>query len=395
MTDHRAAASSPRGSTAPAATIVHMTSHHDIHDNRIFHRECRSLVAAGYTVVLVAQHDRDEHYDGVRILGVPRYRNRLERVTLTAARVTWRALGTRATVYHFHDPELVPFALLLRLLGKQVVYDVHEDFVQAVAVRPWLPAMLRPLLSFAVRGINRLARAAFSIVVAERYYRRSFPGATEVLNYVEFEKYAAISKTSHHPPPARIRLLYTGSITESRGALNYLNLLDYLPDNAELHIIGQCNVDKTRNQLQDRAASDQRLRVTISAEWIPYTRICEAYEQRWLAGLAIFPNSEHYREKELTKFFEYMAAGLPIICSDFPAWRAVVAAHAVGICVDPDDPAAAGAAVSWLAAHPREAHAMGERGRHLVETRFNWASQADNLIAHYRHLGVYPNVALQ
>ena len=58
----------------------------------------------------------------------------------------------------------------------------------------------------------------------------------------------------------------------------------------------------------------------------------------WLAGLAIFPPNPHYYEKELTKFFEYMGAGLPIVCSDFPAWRTLMAETGAGICVDPQDP---------------------------------------------------------
>ena len=57
----------------------------------------------------------------------------------------------------------------------------------------------------------------------------------------------------------------------------------------------------------------------------------------WTAGLALFPDTPHYREKELTKFFEYMAAGLPIICSDFPVWRELVERHRLGLCVDPED----------------------------------------------------------
>ena len=60
-------------------------------------------------------------------------------------------------------------------------------------------------------------------------------------------------------------------------------------------------------------------------------------ESRWLAGLALFPPTEHYAKKELTKFFEYMNAGLPIICSNFPSWEAFVNLHGCGIAVDPND----------------------------------------------------------
>src|SRR5690625_7556260 len=57
--------------------------------------------------------------------------------------------------------------------------------------------------------------------------------------------------------------------------------------------------------------------------------------KRWLAGIAIFPPTEHYKKKELTKFFEYMNAGLPIICSDFPVWKQFINKYECGITVDP------------------------------------------------------------
>lgn len=368
----------------PAATIAHLTSHHNILDNRIFYRECCSLADAGYNVVLIAQHDRDETRNGVRICAVPPYRNRLERVTLTAFRVVRRAWRERPAIFHFHDPELIPWGFLLHLLGKQVIYDVHEDFSQAAGVRPWLPRRLRPLLARAVEVVNHVARRSFTIVIAERYYARSFPGALEVLNYAKLEDYAKVLAIRRAPEQLEcIRLLYSGSVTESRGALHLLSLLDHLPATAQLHLIGQCAVESLRGRLEATAQGEPRLRLEIGAGWVPYAKILSAYEEPWLAGLALFPDSPHYREKELTKFFEYMAAGLPIVCSDFPAWRAIVEQHGVGLCVDPEQPAAA---IHWLAEHPIEAAAMGERGRRLVRERFNWDCQARGLLGLYRQL---------
>ena len=47
---------------------------------------------------------------------------------------------------------------------------------------------------------------------------------------------------------------------------------------------------------------------------MPYRRIVAAYREPWTAALALFPNSPHVREKELTKFFEYMAAkGITVV----------------------------------------------------------------------------------
>ena len=58
--------------------------------------------------------------------------------------------------------------------------------------------------------------------------------------------------------------------------------------------------------------------------YVPHKRMLERCKETWTAGIAIFPFTEHYYEKELTKFFEYMVAGLPVVLSHFPTWRALV-----------------------------------------------------------------------
>jgi glycosyltransferase involved in cell wall biosynthesis len=84
--------------------------------------------------------------------------------------------------------------------------------------------------------------------------------------------------------------------------------------------------------------------------------------------------------------FEYMAAGIPVIASDFPPWRAVVEAHACGLCVDPRDPPAIAAAIDYLAGHPDIARRMGGNGRKAVCARYNWPREASKLIQFYEHL---------
>lgn len=394
----------------PSAKIAHLTSIHNILDNRIFYRECRSLAAAGYDVVLVAQHDRDELRGGIRILAVPRPRGRLERVTLTAFRVVRRAWRERPAVFHLHDPELIPWGMLLRLLGRRVIYDVHEDFSQAAAVRPWIPGPLRSLIARCLDITAWLARKSMSIVIAERYYERRFPGATKVLNYPHRERSAALQAIERRPErqPDRIRLLYVGSVTASRGALLHAELATRLPG-CELLMSGICEpamagqikalsgdanvgVIAANGEIgwERRSRQPARLASTLLLEgvgfFVPPESMIRLFEEEWTACVAIFPRTEHYYEKELTKFFEYMAAGLPIVSSNFPTWRALVEQPGAGLAVDPADWGSITSAIQWLHAHPKEAVEMGLNGRKAVQERFNWQSQADNLLGLYHSL---------
>jgi glycosyltransferase involved in cell wall biosynthesis len=387
--------------------IAHLTSHHNILDNRVFYRECCSLAAAGYEVVLVAQHDQDELRDGVRILAVPRHRDRFTRVTLTAFRVVRRAWRERPAIFHFHDPELIPWGLLLRLLGKKVVYDVHEDFTQAAGVRPWVPNRLRPLLARFSDFTAWLAQKTMAIVIAERYYERRFPGATKVLNYPHLERSLALQAIERRPEarPERLRLLYIGNITWSRGAFIHAELARRLPG-CEILLSGSCHADVAADirarsgdatlgtvapdgsiAWEKRSSAPEETVSTLVLDgvgfYVPHERMLAALREEWTAGIAVFPYTEHYYEKELTKFFEYMAAGLPVVLSNFPNWRGLVEEPNAGLCVDPADWDAIVAALEWLQAHPREATEMGRNGRRAVQQRFNWQSQADELLKLY------------
>ena len=101
--------------------------------SRVFHREATSLARAGYEVILVAANARAETVQGVRIIPLPEKRTLFQRYVCNNVCCLWQGLRIRADVYHFHDPELIPVGMLLRLLGKRVIYDAHEDYVASLA----------------------------------------------------------------------------------------------------------------------------------------------------------------------------------------------------------------------------------------------------------------------
>ena len=64
------------------------------------------------------------------------------------------------------------------------------------------------------------------------------------------------------------------------------------------------------------------------------------------------------------KFFEYMlAAALPVAVSHFPDVTAHVEREKCGVVFDPDSPQSIADALRRLYEHPKEALAMGCRGR--------------------------------
>jgi glycosyltransferase involved in cell wall biosynthesis len=107
---------------------------------------------------------------------------------------------------------------------------------------------------------------------------------------------------------------------------------------------------------------------------------------RSMAGLVTLHPVINYLDALPVKMFEYMAAGIPVIASDFPVWRDIIDASGCGICVDPFHPPAIAAAIDYLLLHPDQARRMGENGRRAVASQYNWNAEAAKLLAFYSDL---------
>src|SRR5215467_8663642 len=147
--------------------IAHLTSAHPAFDIRIFVKECRSLAREGFQVTLVAPHQNDETVDGVRIKAIPPVHGLrgLSSRTRAMGSILREALKLNADLYHFHDPELIPVGLFLRLCKKRVIYDVHENVPKDILLKQYLPHWSRPLLSYVAERVEIFAGRQFSALV--------------------------------------------------------------------------------------------------------------------------------------------------------------------------------------------------------------------------------------
>jgi glycosyltransferase involved in cell wall biosynthesis len=107
---------------------------------------------------------------------------------------------------------------------------------------------------------------------------------------------------------------------------------------------------------------------------------------RSVAGLVTLHPVINYLDALPVKMFEYMAAGIPVIASDFPLWREIIVGNQCGLCVDPMDPAAIARALDHLVEHRNEARQMGEKGCRAVLEKYNWAMEEKKLFQLYEQI---------
>ena len=115
---------------------------------------------------------------------------------------------------------------------------------------------------------------------------------------------------------------------------------------------------------------------------VPMSRVRERLGEARV-GLLLNQPREDFVDLATNKLFEYMAVGLPVVSTEIPFWKRIVEDTGCGLVVDGADPAQLARAVRWLLDNPREAQAMGERGRLAAEERYDWGSEERALLAVY------------
>lgn len=85
--------------------------------------------------------------------------------------------------------------------------------------------------------------------------------------------------------------------------------------------------------------------------------------------------------------FEYMAAGLPIIASNFPLWRSIIEEAGCGLLVEPGQPQQIAAAARKLTDDPDLRQRMGWAGIQSVKEKYSWQSEFKKLAAEYDRIG--------
>lgn len=366
--------------------IAHLSSVHPPFDVRIFHKECKSLARAGYDVILIASHNGDEVVEGIRLRAIERPSGRLSRM-LKSTWAVWReAVRVNADLYHFHDPELIPVGLLLRLKGKRVVYDVHENVPADIASKYYIPRPARRVLGWIVGLIEKQSSRHFSALVSAtgsiglRFETSSTPTVV-INNYPFLEQF---DPNAIRPWESRsTSVAYAGLLSSDRCIQEIIEAMGLLPDNlqATLKLAGSFSPpDYVTNLEKQKGWRRTEMLGNITRKQV------DSLLADCRAGLCVYRPVPNNVDSSPNKLFEYMRAGLPVIASDFPGFRTIVDTFQCGVLVNPLEPNSIKKAIEYILHHPSEAQEMGRRGMEAVAREFNWAREESKLLSLYEDL---------
>lgn len=369
--------------------VCHLTSAHPAKDGRIFYKECSSLANEGYDVTLIAAGAENELCNDVRIIGVPKANNRLERIIVTTKKVYQKSIEVDADIYHLHDPELLFIGLQLKRMGKIVIFDSHEDVRAQILDKDYLgigKICASRVYGYLERYVLSRLDAVISVTpqIVQRLTRIN-PKTELITNFPIISDIITSKKennTSISVPPYFI--FFAGGVSKQWSHEVIIQSLN--KTNCDVHYIlcGRADLDYI-----------EMLKKTIGWNHVTYLGYLpknqiDAYYNKCLAGIALnqYVANVGYKVGSLgnTKLFEIMSSGTPVICTDFILWKEIIQKWNCGICVDPSSPRQIADAINYLIDHPEEARKMGENGKKAVAEEFNWSIEEKKLLALYDNL---------
>jgi glycosyltransferase involved in cell wall biosynthesis len=312
-------------------------------------RTSAALAAAGYEVLLVGRElptsrplASDLPYAQHR-LRCRFHAGKLFYLEFTL-RLAWFLLRQRApAAYGAVDLDtILPVWFVARLKRRPWVYDAHELFTEVpeVVARPAIQRVWRWIEAFAVPRATRAYTVGPALAeVFRQRYGRAFGVARNV-------PLKAVERFSAPAAPSSPIILYQGALNVGRGLAELLDALPLIEPNARLVICGEGDLSES---LRARVAADPALAARVEFKGYVVPAALRELTCTARVGTMLLENRGlSYYYSLANKFFDYVQAGVPQVCIDFPEYRALNLEYEVAALIPDLSPPLLAAALNRL-----------------------------------------------
>jgi glycosyltransferase involved in cell wall biosynthesis len=281
-----------------------------------------------------------------------------------------------ADIYHFHDPELIFTGLYLKLMGKKVIYDIHENNPASILSKPYIKSkIIKKVISKLFDIFEKNSIRFFDAIVTAR------PDITKRFNHkniITLRNFPILPNLSEIKnidiKKEKPSVIFVGGMTEIRGINQLIDSFKDL-DNFELWLLGPISEIKLKNRIEKGCKN------------VKYFGTVEAYEvfnyinQADIGIITFLPVPNHLNTLA-TKPFEYMACEKPMIMSNFRYWQETFGKSS--LYVDSSNPKEIAKTIERLFNNKKLLKEMGELNKKLSLEKYNWQKESLKLLKLYK-----------
>lgn len=276
---------------------------------------------------------------------------------------------------------LLAAKIAVELHNKILVFDAHEHFTEVPEVTN------RPFTKWVWHQLGKLlvpyAKLCYTVgpqladILSKTYHNNfqfimNVPVAHKQVN-------APVSIAENFAASPKI-ILYQGALNESRG-LEQSILAIHQITNAQLLIAGEGDLSAALRELVEKEKLSDKvifLGYLSPAELKKYTR-------KATIGLNLLePVGLSYYYSLANKYFDYMQAGVPCVCADFPEYQHINQQYACSVLTNCEVTAIA-SAINNLLGNWEQYEQLSNNCLKASEV-FNWEKEAQKLIDYYRQV---------
>lgn len=380
--------------------IVHVGYSHVYNDVRILKKECMTLKRSGLYDVTYVTSDKNgkplnNNIDDVHLQVLELSGKRGVRYFKYLRKLKKVLLEIDGELYHIHEFVLLPLIPFLKRRGKIVIYDMHEDSENDWANRLKkygfkLSKIVKKCISYYEKWM--IKKSDGFIYVTPQFKKQGNPRTIEALlpNFPQIISDDDLPSFSYEEYMKRHNsICFAGGIADKWNHSRIIRGLTHI-GGVEYNLAGR----GSQSFLKELQFLDGWKQVNFYG-MIPFEKVKKIYSSSKI-GVALLSyvfGEDRTGTLGNTKIYEFMQAGLPIICTDFEIWRDIIDKYNCGIYIDPTDDIELRKAIIYLIENQREAYFMGKNGQNAIKNEYNWKKCEKSLLELYHNLiGEYPAI---
>lgn len=358
-------------------TVIFTVTNNLNYDQRMI-RVCTSLANAGYDVLLVgATVERKD------ILVAQPYRQRRLHCVFPRGKLFYMEYNIRLFFYLLFEradalcaidlDTILPCYCISRLKKIARVYDAHELFceMKEIVTRPGIYRSWKRIEKFSVPKF----RFAYTVnsVIAEEFRKMYGTNMTVIRNVPLLQPLIETEQDD------RV-IIYQGAVNEGRSFETLIPAMQRV--NAKLHIYGVGNFLMQAKTLVQELQLEQK--VIFKGRVLPTQLRKETARAR--VGVTLFENNGLSNYLSLAnRFFDYMHAGIPQLCVDYPAYREINNQYQFAVLTMDLSPAALTNELNRLL-EDEALYQQLRQGCLVARNSLNWQVEEKELLSFYRDL---------